>query len=216
MILWDFSSAALNRPKTHAPHNAGHRRSSVGLGSTYSLVDKHGTSSVFRSPGSVLNGRRTSMSNALGCDRNSLTDDTIRHPALPRSEVAILQPVVTVEVDGEIPVGLRFAPDKIMVVRKNAAIDTFTRPLPKRPSDTVASAAAGADRTAWPAGTRTIRQSPAARASRGPLPPLTMPTNAAMSSHLQQPSATTPTTPRHAIHNTAAVGSNEASGGITA
>ncbi|KAJ1026762.1 hypothetical protein NDA16_002059 [Ustilago loliicola] len=51
MILWDLSSAALNRPKTHAPHNmaGGPRRSSVGLGSTYSLVDKHGTSSVMPS-----------------------------------------------------------------------------------------------------------------------------------------------------------------------
>ncbi len=57
--------------------------------------------------------------------QGNVTDDTIRHPALPRSEVAILQPVVTVEVDGEIPTGIRFGPDKVMVVRKNAAIDTF-------------------------------------------------------------------------------------------
>lgn len=208
MILWDFSSAALNRPKTYTPHNVGHRRSSVGLGSTYSLVDKHGSSSLMRSPASGLNGRRISTSNpngisanGLNYDRTSVTDDTIRHPALPRSEVAILQPVVTVEVDGEIPVGLRFGPDRVAVVRKNAAIDTFTRPLPKRPTSVVASASAGTDRTSWPAGARTNRQPVlAARTSRVP-PPLTIPssTNGALSSHSQQPSATTPTTPRHAL-----------------
>lgn len=213
MILWDFSSAALNRPKMHAPHNAGPRRSSVGLGSTYSLVDKHGSASM-RSPGSLLNARRMSTSigpSALGSgyDRVSVTDDTIRHPALPRSEVAILQPVVTVDVDGEIPTGLRFGPDRVMIVRKNAAIDTFTRPLPKRPESTIASSAAGADRTSWPAGARTFRQSLAARASRVPAP-LTIPVNAALSSHSQQPSATTPTTPRNPIHNVN--GSNGTSG----
>lgn len=199
MILWDFSSAALNRPKTYAPHNAGPRRSSVGLGSTYSIVDKHGTSSV-RSPGSVHNGRRISTSALGGCDRTSVTDDTIRHPALPRSEVAILQPVVTVEVDGEIPTGLRFGPDKVMVIRKNAAIDTFTRPLPKRPTSIVASTSASTDRSGWPAGTRT---------TRGPLrtshipPPLNL---NSLPSHSQTPLATTPTTLRHAIHSNAAGG----------
>ncbi|SPO23848.1 related to WD40 repeat protein CreC [Ustilago trichophora] len=210
MILWDFSSAALNRPKTHAPHNSvGHRRSSVGLGSTYSLVDKHGTSSM-RSPGSLLNGRRISTSNGLassaigiGYDRTSVTDDTIRHPALPRSEVAILQPVVTVEVDGEIPTGLRFGPDKVMVIRKNAGIDTFTRPLPKRSTSVVASSTSGADRTSWPAGSRTNRQPIIPRSGNRIPPPLTIPTNdtTLSSSHLQHP-ATTPTTPRHAINST--------------
>lgn len=195
MIFWDFSSAALNRPKTHAPHGVGPRRSSVGLGSTYSLVDKHGASSM-RSPGSVLNARRmsTSAGVGLGYDRTAVTDDTIRHPALPRSEVAILQPVVTVEVDGEIPVGLRFGPDKVAVVRKNAAIDTFTRPMPKRPTSVVASLIAGTDRTSWPAGARTTRWSASTPASQAAL---TINTNGALPTHSHQPSATTPTTPRH-------------------
>ncbi|CBQ73231.1 related to WD40 repeat protein CreC [Sporisorium reilianum SRZ2] len=198
MILWDFSSAALNRPKTYAPHNAGHRRSSVGLGSTYSLVDKHGTSSVARSPGSVLTGRRISTS-ALGSgyDRTALTDDTIRHPALPRSEVAILQPVVTVEVDGEIPMGVRFAPDKVVVVRKNAAVDTFTRPLPKRLPAMVASTSASSARSDWPAGARTTRVPPPLNLATAP-------------SQSQTPSATTPTTPRHAVHGAAAAAGGKA------
>ncbi|KAJ1597249.1 hypothetical protein NDA14_001987 [Ustilago hordei] len=202
MILWDFSSAALNRPKTHVPHSmaGGPRRSSVGLGSIYSLVDKNGTSSVIRSPASVTNGRRISMSNGigLGYDRTSVTDDTIRHPAFPRSEVAILQPVVTVEVDGEIPVGLRFGPDKVAVVRKNAAIDTFTRPLPKRPTSVIASpSGAGADRTSRPAGARIGRQPILGKTTRGEPPPLNIPAGV----HSQQPTATTPATPRHAVHN---------------
>ncbi|TKY89301.1 hypothetical protein EX895_001832 [Sporisorium graminicola] len=202
MILWDFSSAALNRPKTYAPHCAGPRRSSVGLGSTYSLVDKHGTASLARSPGSVLNARRISTS-ALGSgyDRASITDDTIRHPALPRSEVAILQPVVTVEVDGEIPTGLRFGPDKVVVVRKNAAIDTFTRPLPTRlPASIVASTSATTDRSDWPAGARTTRAP--LRTSRAP-PPLNLNN---LKAHAQTPSATTPTTPRVAVHSGTATG----------
>ncbi|GAC97412.1 hypothetical protein PHSY_004998 [Pseudozyma hubeiensis SY62] len=214
MILWDFSSAALNRPKTYAPHNASHRRSSVGLGSTYSLVDKHGSSAFARSPGSVYTGRRMSTSTGLASSAlATVTDDTIRHPALPRSEVAILQPVVTVDVDGEIPAGIRFGPDKVMIVRKNAAIDTFTRPLPKRPTSVVASSSIGADRTSLPAGARTNRLPLASRSARAPPPPLNLAASAAMSGHSQQSSATTPTTPRHAIHNGAAAGVKN---GITA
>lgn len=222
MILWDFSSAALKRPKAHGPHNSNaaggaRRRSSVGLGSTYSLV---GTASAVRSPGSMVTGggRRvsTSTSNAvgLGYDRGNVTDDTIRHPALPRSEVAILQPVVTVEVDGEIPTGIRFGPDKVMVVRKNAAIDTFTRPLPKRPTSVAAkSSSFGLDRTTWQTAAAGGQPS-VSRTSRLP-PPLTIPSGASLlaSSHSQQPSATTPTTPRLPIHNGGGAGTQAGANG---
>ncbi|EST05141.2 WD40 repeat [Kalmanozyma brasiliensis GHG001] len=187
MILWDFSSAALNRPKTYAPHANGPRRSSVGLGSTYSLgADKHGVSSI-RSPASA---RRVST-NLGSYDRDGLTDDTIRHPALPRSEVAILQPVVTVEVDGEIPTSLRFSPDKVVVVRKNAAVDTFTRPLPKRPTSVVASVGAG-ERTSGVAGARS-RMGLLGRGGRM-LEPLKIGEPGAR----VPSSVTTPTTPRNA------------------
>ncbi len=189
MILWDFSSAALNRPKTYTPHQ-GARRSSVGVGSTYSLVEKHGTGSM-RSPGAA---RRVSTTLPHTFDRTSLTDDTIRHPALPRSEVAILQPVVTVEVDGEIPIGVRFSPDKVVVVRKNAGIDTFTRPLPKRPASVVASVGAGGgDRTSWPAGARSLL----GRGARV-LEPLKIDSAGAGAGRGGQ-SVTTPTTPRNAV-----------------
>ncbi|SNX83859.1 related to WD40 repeat protein CreC [Melanopsichium pennsylvanicum] len=205
MILWDFSSAALNRPKTHAPHNAGHRRSSVGLGSTYSLVDKHGSSSFMRSPGSLVGGRRISTSygpsSGIGAayDMANVTDDTIRHLTLPRSEVAILQPVVTVVVDGEIPTGLRFGPDRVAVVRKNAGIDTFTRPLPKRSASVVVGGNVGMERGSLPVGARTNRQGMTGRVMRV-LPAISIPRNGVeLSANGRDASATTPTTPRHAI-----------------
>lgn len=213
VILWDFSSAALNRPKTYAPHHAGHRRSSVGLGSTYSLADKHVCSSIMRSPASVHTGRRMSANNgSASLTPATVTDDTIRHAALPRSEVAILQPVVTVNIDGEIPAGVRFAPDKVSIIRKNAAIDTFTRPLPERPASVVASASAGTHRASLPAGARTNRQPPASQASRAPPPPLNLAVSAAMSAQSQQSLAASPTTPRHAMPSSTSAAKN----GITA
>ncbi|PWY99541.1 WD40 repeat-like protein [Testicularia cyperi] len=138
LILWDFSSAALNRPKSHAPHLHG----ASGAGSTYSLVDKQ---SALRSP-SGFSSRRvsTGLDGPLAQSHSPYAqghgqggagiavDDVIEHPSLPRSEVAILQPTVTVDVDGDIPTALRFGPDKLVVVRKSAAIDTFTRPSPRR------------------------------------------------------------------------------------
>ena len=130
-------------------------------------------------------------------DRISVTDDTIRHAALPRSEVAILQPVVTVEVDGEIPTGLRFAPDKVLVVRKNAAIDTFTRPLPKRvAASMVAATAAGMDRSRQ-VGARTMNRLPV-EMRRQQLPPLNLTATTAVKGGPSS-MATTPTTPRHAV-----------------
>ena len=123
LILWDFSSAALNRPKAHmlGSHHAGRRSS---LGSTFSLLDKN------RSPSSL--GGRRSMERPSPISHSYISQETLRHPALPRSEVAVLQPVVTVDLDGELLTGVRFNPESIVVLRKNASIDTFTRPAPKK------------------------------------------------------------------------------------
>ncbi|KAN0064747.1 hypothetical protein ACQY0O_001804 [Thecaphora frezii] len=128
LIFWDFSSAALNRPKAHlyGSHSASARRS--GVGSTFSLVDKS------RSPGGAA-GRRSidrPMASPHASSGFSTSQEPNRHPPLPRSEVAILQPVVTVNLKGELLTGIRFRPDSLALIRKNGNIETFARPAPRR------------------------------------------------------------------------------------
>ncbi|KAK0533088.1 hypothetical protein OC834_002363 [Tilletia horrida] len=122
LIFWDFSSAALKRPKGHAhastsakdpSHQAGAaaiRRSLAG--STFSLLDRH------HAPNAHAQGHRGSGSGAgMGVPRGSIqmTDrqallmgafplhadvEPVVHDAPARSEVAMLQPVVVQPISG--------------------------------------------------------------------------------------------------------------------
>lgn len=98
---WDFSSAALHRPKTHG-NNASHgaaRRSSMG--STLSLLDRYGhnrpSSSTRRQSSGMdrpmpMSGSGSAIASAQGY--GATNHEAIAHTAPPKSEVAILQPVV--------------------------------------------------------------------------------------------------------------------------
>jgi len=72
---WDFTAAQLHRPRHHHP-NASHHR--IAAGSTVSF------------------GNAASKSHLpLGAGANGASNTTVRfHPAPPRSEVALLQPVM--------------------------------------------------------------------------------------------------------------------------
>ncbi|EPQ30360.1 uncharacterized protein PFL1_01886 [Pseudozyma flocculosa PF-1] len=128
LIFWDFSSAALNKPKSHtaACHSAAARRSATG--STFSLLDKS------RSPGNSAARRVSASMDRPAASPHTLStpQEPLWHPPSPRSEVAILQPVVTADLGGEYLTGVRFRPDSVSVMRKNGNIETFARPAPRR------------------------------------------------------------------------------------
>ncbi|KAE8224515.1 hypothetical protein CF319_g2605 [Tilletia indica] len=121
LIFWDFSSAALKRPKGHghsggggggtASHSHSHLHSGATagtasfkrsmVGSTFSLLDRHHMLAGGRSatgPG----GTRAS----INADRHfsgypmHVDVEPVVHTALARSEVAMLQPVVVQQVSG--------------------------------------------------------------------------------------------------------------------
>lgn len=91
VFLWDFSSAALVRPKM--PNSANlQRRTSQGGGSTFSLLQDQQFSRRASGGGGA---RRASMAPADGGDTSA-----IYVKALPRGEVAELQPVASFQIGG--------------------------------------------------------------------------------------------------------------------
>ncbi|KAF9019379.1 hypothetical protein BDZ89DRAFT_1116762 [Hymenopellis radicata] len=87
LILWDFSSGTLHRPKFHATH---HQR--VSMSSTVSLAFRHDRS-------------------ALHLPSVSPTDEKPYpryHPAPSRNEVAVVQPVLTKQVEGDLLAAVAF------------------------------------------------------------------------------------------------------------
>jgi WD40 repeat protein len=84
VFLWDFSSAALVRPKA-TPHSASYQRRSSQGGSTFSLLQDQRRSS---------GPRRASMAGGEG------EVGAIYSMALPRAEVAELQPVASFQIGG--------------------------------------------------------------------------------------------------------------------
>lgn len=104
VFLWDFSSAALHRPRM--PHSAHSARRSAGIGhqSSASLpVENH--------------GRRGSASLAIKQHSTSNNEDgqPIFRKAPPRAEVAELQPVASYNV-GVIPITQNTANDSVNVI----------------------------------------------------------------------------------------------------
>ncbi|KAF8913527.1 WD40-repeat-containing domain protein [Mucidula mucida] len=94
LILWDFSSGALHRPKFHATH---HQR--VSMSSTVSLAFRH--------------------------DRSALHLPSVDekpypryHPAPSRNEVAIVQPVLTKQVEGDLLAVIAFLQRSVLTASK--------------------------------------------------------------------------------------------------
>ncbi|VDC06671.1 unnamed protein product [Peniophora sp. CBMAI 1063] len=106
LILWDFSSGILHRPK-HAPHTMSAR-----TGSTSSLRASR------RREGSTLH---------LPPGDGPLPR---YHPAPSRNEVAVVQPVLVKQLDGpELLVGVQFLPRHVLTATKTGNIRLWVRPL---------------------------------------------------------------------------------------
>ncbi|WWC88350.1 uncharacterized protein L201_003260 [Kwoniella dendrophila CBS 6074] len=105
LILWDFSAAALHRPRHHHPTTSHHR---LGAG-----------------PSSVsLNAGHSHSKSHLPTNVKS----SIFHPAPPRSEVAELQPVMARVVEGNLLTGVHMIQSSIVTVSRSAQVKFWTRP----------------------------------------------------------------------------------------
>ncbi|WVW85032.1 hypothetical protein I302_107068 [Kwoniella bestiolae CBS 10118] len=103
LILWDFSAAALHRPRHHHPTSSHHR---LGAGGS-------------------------SLSLAAGHSKSHLplyAKSSIFHPAPPRSEVALLQPVMARVVEGNLLTGVHMTQTSIVTVSRAAQVKFWTRP----------------------------------------------------------------------------------------
>ncbi|WWC71064.1 uncharacterized protein I206_105017 [Kwoniella pini CBS 10737] len=103
LILWDFSAAALHRPRHHHPTTSHHKLGAGG--SSLSLSAGHSKSNL---PVNV--------------------QSSIFHPAPPRSEVALLQPVMTRVVEGNLLTGVHMIQTSIVTVSRAAQVKFWSRP----------------------------------------------------------------------------------------
>ncbi|KAG7448140.1 WD40 repeat-like protein [Guyanagaster necrorhizus] len=111
LILWDFSSGALHRPKFQATH---HQR--VSMSSTISLAFKRDRSALYLP--------------------SPTTEDKPYpryHPAPSRNEIAVVQPVLVKHVEGELLADVAFLPRSLMTATKIGHVKLWIRPLALRP-----------------------------------------------------------------------------------
>ncbi|KDQ07244.1 hypothetical protein BOTBODRAFT_149285 [Botryobasidium botryosum FD-172 SS1] len=115
LILWDFSSGALHRPKAYGHQNR------FPVTSTVSLV-RHRSENSDRS-----------TAHLLGTPGGTPGPQSHYHPAPPRNEVALLQPVLIKPIDGDILTSVFFMSASVLTISKGCVIKVWTRPLPVRP-----------------------------------------------------------------------------------
>ncbi|KAF9526954.1 catabolite repression protein creC [Crepidotus variabilis] len=109
LILWDFSSGALHRPKTTLQQR-------MSMASSLSLA--------FR--------RDRSMQYLPSINSPGLDGLSRYHPAPSRNEVAVVQPVLVKQLEGELLTTLHFLPRNILTATKTGLIKLWIRPLALR------------------------------------------------------------------------------------
>ncbi|KAF9014002.1 WD40-repeat-containing domain protein [Cyathus striatus] len=113
LILWDFSSGSLHRPKFQAHYQR------VSMSSTLSLSMRRDRSNI-----------HLPSINSPGIDDQP---SPRFHPAPFRSEVAIVQPVLTKQLDGDLLTHITFLPRYILISTKGGHIKLWIRPLALKP-----------------------------------------------------------------------------------
>ncbi|KAJ7481231.1 catabolite repression protein creC [Mycena galericulata] len=109
LILWDFSSGALHRPKFQATH-----QQRVSMSSTVSLAFRRDRSTLYLPTGDDSPFPRY-------------------HPAPSRNEIAVVQPCLIKSIDNDILGTLAFLPRSILTSTKSGYIKLWIRPLALRP-----------------------------------------------------------------------------------
>jgi len=117
LILWDFSSGALHRPKAYGHQNR------FPVTSTVSLV-RHRSENSDRSTAHLLG--------TPGGTPGPSIPQSHYHPAPPRNEVALLQPVLIKPIDGDILTSVFFMSACVLTMSKGCVVKVWVRPLPAR------------------------------------------------------------------------------------
>ncbi|KAI8989784.1 WD40 repeat-like protein [Trametes punicea] len=110
LILWDFSSGALHRPKLHAAH---HQR--MSMTSSISLALRRRGESTIYLPPTGASGAESPL--------------TRYHPAPSRNEVAIVQPVVVKLIGNDMLTDIVFLSRGLLTASKQGHIKFWVRPL---------------------------------------------------------------------------------------
>lgn len=100
LILWDFSSSALHRPKSQSAHHVR-----VSMASNVSLAVRRGMGSTAQ----------------LAVSRY--------HPAPSRNEVSVVQPVLVKQIDADLLTSLTFLPRALVTATKAGHVRVWVRPL---------------------------------------------------------------------------------------
>ncbi|KDR73535.1 hypothetical protein GALMADRAFT_227983 [Galerina marginata CBS 339.88] len=114
LILWDFSSGALHRPKLQATH---HQR--MSMSSSLSLAFRRDRSAQY-----------LPSTNTPGLDD---PPSSRYHPAPSRNEIAFVQPVLIKQLDCDLLTVIQFLPRSILTATKGGQIRLWVRPLALRP-----------------------------------------------------------------------------------
>ncbi|CAK5265091.1 unnamed protein product [Mycena citricolor] len=109
LILWDFSSGALHRPKFQPTH-----QQRMSMASTVSLALRRDRSTIF-----LPTGEETPFPRY--------------HPAPSRNEIAVVQPCLIKPVDSDILATVVFLPRSILTSTRAGLIKLWIRPLALRP-----------------------------------------------------------------------------------
>lgn len=158
LLQWDFSSAALHRPKGHGVGAAAARRTSMGSQLSLGL----GADAAARR--SSMGGRRASM----GLDRLELSNGVIEaptHEAPPRGAVAELQPVAVYALPppaegarDDLLASVRCRQEGIVLLHRSGTSHLLARPEARPPPPPVPRASMSARRTeqVWSRGGRPV------------------------------------------------------------
>ncbi|KIY50819.1 WD40 repeat-like protein [Fistulina hepatica ATCC 64428] len=114
LILWDFSSGVLHRPKHQ---NAHHTR--MSLASTTSLLRQR--------------ERSTLSLAAAGMDSIDGTHSLRYHPAPSRNEIAVVQPVLVKYVECDLLADIAFLSRSVLTASRSGYIKLWIRPLALKP-----------------------------------------------------------------------------------
>jgi len=114
LILWDFSSGALHRPKLHTTH---HQR--MSMTSSLSLaLRRRGDSTIYLPP--------------IGSP--GLDSPLLRyHPAPSRNEVAVVQPVLIKHIESDLLTDVAFVPRGLLTATRTGYVKWWIRPLASQP-----------------------------------------------------------------------------------
>lgn len=140
LILWDLSSAALQRPKGHHHHHHGHGH---GQQLSHAAVRRmSGASALSLVRKRTIEGSSANLPSTAGPEREA----PLWHRAPNRSEVPGLQPVLVSfspsaglngqmlmraqvkQISTELLSGISFLPNMIVTVSRNATVKVWIRP----------------------------------------------------------------------------------------